>query len=208
MIRGCRQKFGLKPLAAENMKNFFKKLAAIACKFNIVFRRHETSNDEADTEFDFTLDGVCYTLYTKEIPPTNYGDKTLPGWEICGYNIHPASRKHPEKKEDVPIGLDAIAENLVDDVVLAHLQWRIKVEEEGYAYGSLDGRRRAAAQAAFEACDFDFELAECSGWEFDGSDTFRRPVFIEQGQGPSKKITFYVEFKPGSEEVFSQGTSE
>jgi hypothetical protein len=57
------------------MKNFFKKLAAIACKFNIVFRRHETSNDEADTEFDFTLDGVCYTLYTKEIPPANYGDK-------------------------------------------------------------------------------------------------------------------------------------
>jgi hypothetical protein len=193
------------------MKSFFKKLAAIACKFNIELKRDEKPNDEADSGYDFTLDGVCYTLCAKKILPTLYGQKAVQGWGVCGHKIHPASRKHPEEKEDASIGSSAVAESLVDDVLLAHLKWRIQVEEDGYSHGqegSLDARRRNAAQSSFEAYDFDFKVAECSGWEFDGSDTFRRPVFSEPEEGPSKKITYYVEFKPHSEEIVSQGMSE
>jgi len=194
----------------KSMNNFFNKLAIIARKLNIDFKRIEKPNEKAATGYDFTLDGVCYALCAKETPPTIPGQKAIEGWEVCGCKIHPASRKHPGERGDIPIGYDAVAETLVDDILLAHLKWRIQLEELHFYNhgGGLDARRRFAAQCAFEAYDFDFEVAECGGWEFDGSGTFRRPVFVEQGQGPSKKITFYVEFKPNSEEIFSQGTSE
>ena len=117
------------------MKSFFKKLAAIACKFNIELKRDEKPNDEADSGYDFTLDGVCYTLCTKEILPPLYGQEAVQGWGVCGHKIHPASRKHPEEKEDASIGSSAVAESLVDDVLLAHLKWRIQVEEDGYSHG-------------------------------------------------------------------------
>jgi len=214
MSKAYQREFGLKHLAAKKyMKNFFKKLAAIAYKFNIAFKRDESPHDQADAGFDFTLDGVCYTIHAKEIPPAVHGEKALQGWEVCGYKTHPASGQHPEEKEDTPIGSDAVAENLVDGVLMAHLKWRIRVEEDGYYFsqehsGSLEDRRRQAAQAAFEAYAFDFNVAECSGWEHGVDETFRRPVFLEQQEGPSRKITFYVEFKFGSDEIVSQGISE
>lgn len=63
--------------------------------------------------------------------------------------------------------------------------------------------RRAAADDALAHSDFgDQVVKDVSGWEGDGSDRLTCPVFLEAPfDAPSTRVTFVVEFHPGSSEV-------
>ncbi|MCW3784308.1 hypothetical protein [Defluviimonas salinarum] len=61
----------------------------------------------------------------------------------------------------------------------------------------LEDRRRARADAAFEAADFGgIDVAGTSGWETDGEHRLARTVYLDYGGETSHPMRFAVEFKP------------
>jgi len=68
-----------------------------------------------------------------------------------------------------------------------------------FADHQLDRRRHAAAELAFEQADFDgLTVAAMNGWEDDGDDRYTRVVFFENGDNPSMKMQFSLDFHPGT----------
>ncbi len=159
------------------MKNFFKKIETIASNLNIRFK-HETPADDTLDSAAFTLDGVAYCI-------TRKGQV----WQACG-------------------GGSCQAEDLVADVLLHHFCWRLRNEEAHYEVQSsqpLEARRREAIRRSFDDYEFAETVVASSGWDHDGQDTYKRAVFLEQGGNPSRQVTFYVEFKPLSDEISAIG---
>ena len=100
------------------------------------------------------------------------------------------------------------AEDLVADVLLHHFCWRLRNEEAHYEVQSsqpLEARRREAIRRSFDDYEFAETVVASSGWDHDGQDTYKRAVFLEQGGNPSRQVTFYVEFKPLSDEISAIG---
>lgn len=73
----------------------------------------------------------------------------------------------------------------------------------------LNSDRRMNADQFFEEYEFDWEVKEVDGWEDTGSDRWTCNVFLEEdGDEPSIKKEFFVEFFPKSSMVRSHGISD
>ena len=70
----------------------------------------------------------------------------------------------------------------------------------------LDSLRRQAVEEQFQAYNMDgYDIQDCDGWVYDGQDSYRRTVYAEQLNGPSKRLLFYTTFQPQSTEIQSVG---
>jgi hypothetical protein len=162
------------------MEKFFKKLEAIAASLNITVHRDEAAS--SDEKAVFTLDDITYTIA-----------KDGPLWQVS----HCTASK---------------PESMVLEILLTHMMWRLQREEQKYneekiqdQIARLDARRSAIIEQVYATYRFDEEVVDDGGWEFNGQESYQRPVFLLQPEQPSRKVTFYVEFCPGNAEIHSFG---
>lgn len=65
----------------------------------------------------------------------------------------------------------------------------------------LDNLRGAEAHMRLAEFEFGEDIVKDTGtWQHDG-DEWSLPIYLERDDGPSRKVTLVVCFKPGSEDV-------
>lgn len=76
----------------------------------------------------------------------------------------------------------------------------LREDRTRYVRSTLELARRNKLEEIIDAHEFDHVVADMSGWLYDGSDTFSRPVFLEVSGQDSLEITFTVTFRANTPE--------
>lgn len=76
----------------------------------------------------------------------------------------------------------------------------LREDRPRHTRSTLEVARRQQIESIFEEAEFSSDVEDVSGWEFDGEDTFRRPVFLSNPGGDSLRVDFSVSFRPRTSE--------